>query len=162
MNRKMVIGILLVGAVFYLFWSQVFIHDWYLWQFSRSYRRIAHPPMTQRLKYHTELGLLIANGNHIDLFAGELRSYSGSPKDIQAWYAAQSVPSQLAKGERVPVAVYILKDGKIPSEIDEMYYPDCLSTLTEAALAQPHGTHLYVVYVLDATGYDPGFDIRGM
>lgn len=151
-----------LGIILYLLWSQVFIHDWYLWRFSRSYAGITHPSATRHLRTYKDLGLLIANGNHIDLFAGEMRSYTEPRQRILDYYANKSVPSQLAPGERVPVEVVFVDHGKLSSGTIGFDRPYLLQEIIAEMKKRTPATNLYIVYVLDSTGFDPGFDPRGM
>jgi hypothetical protein len=157
------LAMLSLGLVLYVLWTQLFIHDWYLWHFSRSFSRVAHPAASRHIKSYRKLGLLIAHGNHIDLFSGELRSYTGSQQQVVDWYASQRVPSQLAPGERVPVQAVFIAHGKLSSGEIGFDRPYTLSgILRDAERLAPSAANLYIVYVLDATGFDPGIDIRGM
>ena len=157
------IALILLFGLCYFSWSQRFIHDWYLWQFARSYSHITHPPTTQHVKSYKQLGLLIGNGNHIDLFVGEVRSYSGSCQQIIDWYDSRDVPSQLAHGERVPIEIVFVDNNRISSSESDYLRPFPIGEIVRD-IGSSHSTnlHYYIVYVLDATGYPPGFDIRGM
>lgn len=148
--------------ILYLLVSQVWIHDWYLWQFSRSYANLNHPPTTHHVKSYKRLGLLIANGNHIDLLAGELRSYSGSRQRIIDWYSKMSVPSRLEDGEKVAVEVVFFDNGFLSSGEIGLDRPDILEEILIYARTIKPATNLYSVYILDSNGHDPGIDIRVM
>ena len=158
-------------GVLYFLWSQLFIHDYILWQFTRKYAAIQHPSGTQPIKFRKDLGLLIGNSNHVDFFAGELRTYTGSRRQIVNKYSGQEFTSP-SSGERNRVEVLFVDDGKISYAIPfpkgsipmscevglDIPYP--ITELLDS-VASAHGTaKYYIVYIFDA-GYRVGIDIRG-
>lgn len=148
-----------LGGVFYFLWSQLFIHDWFLSRFAHSYAAISHPPDTRHIRTYKDVGLLIGNGNHIDLFVGELRSYRGTRSKIVSWYASQGVPSQLEHGESREAVVVFIDHGRVSPGKIGFDHPSSLETILRDvnALKTPVERY-YVVYILDA-GYPPGIDI---
>ena len=141
----------------------IFVHDRMLRQHCRKYRAVTHPTFTQRVKYYRELGLLIGNGNHCDLFVGELRSYTGSQRQLLTHYAAQSFWSPLQ--HRLPVDVFFIENGiitggTIENEDISLCIPFTVERILQDAKAfERSADKLYIVYMFDY-GYEPGLDIR--
>jgi len=166
--RYAVILVLIFGVACFL-WSQLFVHDYLLWQFSRKYAAIRHPAGTHSVKSHKELGLLIGNSNHVDFFVGELRTYSGPRQDLVKAYAGQEFVSP-SSGDRIRVQVLFTDKGKLSYAIPfpkgsptmeckigwDLPYP--VDKLLNSKYDQT--AEYYIVYIFDA-GYRVGIDIRG-
>ncbi len=154
-------------AILGILYAGVFVHDQMLWQFSRKYAAIKHPPRTQSVKQYRELGLLAGNGNHCDLFVGELRSYDGSREQVLESYSSQKFWTTDPK-EHVPVAVWFMENGRLEQgryHEDAMDYepPHPVQDIADEArqICKPT-KHYYIVYMFDPCHDTPRLDPRCM
>lgn len=165
--RSIAIGCIVIALsafILFLYFNLFFVHDRMLWQFRAKYRTVRHPANTQRVRFYSDLGLLIGNGNHCDLFVGELRSYTGARRELLKAYAGQSYWSPI-EHDRLPVEVLFVEDNGLREGI--LYHgeigfelPSPLGGIREDAMSyRQRSKKYYVVYMFDP-GYDAGFDIR--
>lgn len=145
----------------------VFVHDVMLSGFARKYAAVKHPSGTQSLKHYRKLGLLIGNGNHCDLFVGELRSYAGSREQVLKSYSSQKFWSPVSE-EYIPVEVLFLENGKIKE--GRLYHgeigydlPDPVEDIVaEARRIGGLSKRYYIVYIFDPCYDTPRMDVRCM
>lgn len=154
-------------AILGILYAGVFVHDQMLWQFSRTYADIKHPSGTQSVKQYRELGLLAGNGNHCDLFVGELRSYSGSREHVLKCYSSQIFWVAYTE-EYVSVKVWFLENGRLEQgryRKDELDYkpPHPVEHIAAEArrICESTKRH-YIIYMFDPCHDTPRLDPRCM
>ena len=153
----------MLGVSYYLYVGRR-THEHLLWQFSQKYAKVKHPASTRHVRDYKELGLLIGNGDHCDLFVGELRSYTCSRQQLLKQYASQKFWSPISE-EYLPVEILFIDKGKVESGI--LYHGEIESQLpapieriaADAKAAKERSKRYYIVYIFDP-GYDAGFDVR--
>jgi hypothetical protein len=127
-------------------------HQIRLLKYARDFEAMPYPPDTQRLDTYKTLGLLTGNGNHCDIFVGELRSYSGDRTVIQEFYKHEYPSSMLG--------VVFTENGDLPRESDSLI-PSERGRLAYWNI--PPGIdpeHVYLVFSFTFIDFDPGFDVR--
>jgi hypothetical protein len=143
-----------------VFWAIFYLpHDLNLWRLGRHYARLVHPAGTRVVRRWSEVGNLIANGNHIDYFVGEMRSYTGSRQAIRHFYNGKTIWFPAAR-RRWGVDFLFVDELKINEMTDLSVPHPVVETATHLGRHQAMRHHLYIVYVFDS-GYDWGWDIRG-
>lgn len=156
----------LVLCLLCILWFGIFEHDYRLWRMGRTFAGVQHPAGTRHVKSYRQLGLLIADSNHVDYFVGELRTYTGSREDVIRRYSSQKFWSDYEQCN-LPVEVLFLDKGRVEAGIlyhgeigFQLPYPvDC--AIDEMKKHGRPADHLYFVYIFDP-GYSPGLDGRGM
>jgi hypothetical protein len=126
-------------------------HNIQLSRYDRALRQLEHPLNTSRVTSKKDvLGFSMSNG--CDYFVGELRRYSGSSQEIEAFYA-----SQPAHGSPLESIEFLfIEDGMLP---EDTYLPYTVDTLAEWGVPSPGpGEKLYIVYYW--TFGDAHFDYR--
>lgn len=151
------LGLLLLAAV--PLWLYVFSHDWNLWRFSRHFSKLSHPQGTRALENRRELGLLIANSNHIDYFVGQVRTFTGPRSRIRAHYLGKTVWNPIANQHDAVELMFV--DEFRPDDLTKLSCPSPVVDLVERYRKSARATdRLYTIYVFDP-GYPCGLDIRG-
>jgi hypothetical protein len=125
-------------------------HQLKLLDAARYFARVPHPPGTVKVDAYQEIGLLYGNGNHCDIFVGEMRTYNGDQSAIKNFY----------QQSQYDVGVIFPENGDF-SETSRFELPYGHTRISEWKI--PPGVdlhHLYVVFSADWSAEDPGFDLR--
>lgn len=149
-------GTLLIAAFWAVFYAP---HDVNCWKLQRQFSRLSHPSGTHLVSRLRDVGLLIANSNHIDYFSGEVRSYSGSRDAIRRFYKDKTVWNPIVH-DRYDVRLLFVDEFKL-DDMTDLSTPDPAIDLAAYWKRDvKRRSHLYIIYVLDS-GYDVGLDVRG-
>lgn len=150
------VGVLVLSLV--PMWFYVFSHDWNLWRLGRQFGRLSHPSGTHVVENKRELGLLIANSNHIDYFVGQLRSYTGPRERVLAYYRGKTVWNPISKRRQAVEVVFVA--GFVRGDMVDLAWPFPVVDMVDRWKKRRSGDGLYIVYVFDP-GYPCGLDLRG-
>jgi hypothetical protein len=128
------------------------LHEYQLFQESRIFRQIKHPPGSSRVAFKQHLGLFFGNGNHCDFFIGEIRRYSGDQQAIKSFY---SEPAGM------DISILFIENGEFPEDFRLNYFPYTYDSLSDW-LDSPNvpRDHLYLLYNSGFLDLNPGRDFR--
>ena len=93
----------------------------HLWQMERVLAKLRHAPRTFCVSQQARVGLLMGGEGRCDFFAGQLRTYCGSPDAILAHYRDATIPNPLT-GRPEGLRVLFpgedpIRDGLVPPEL---------------------------------------------
>jgi hypothetical protein len=144
----------LAGLLLLLFLAGIPQHEWRAWKLSEALATVPHPADTSLVVARRKVGLLVGNGNHCDFFAGELRSFTGTREQLQAFYTGKEVPSPLGSyPEEVRIAFF---DSGKERPVD---LPYDFAEPEKWGAPRSQADQFYVVYLFNG-GHDTGMDIR--
>lgn len=105
-----------------------------------SFKEIQHPGGTEQIALQKEVGQFAGDNQKCDFFIGEVRSYTGTPENIQTFYAGQKVK------DFGDVRVVMLENNSVP-ETEKTNLPGNLNSLSQWNLPPAAKGPLYLVYV---------------
>lgn len=125
-----------------------------------GFSKINHPSLSRLIKTESSIGHLVGNGNHCDLFVGELRSYAGNRVDINRFYNQQSHNSP----DLLPIKVVFLQGQRIPDSVldyvQHEYFHDREHSNAWLGSSINSTGQMYVVFYVNVGDTSCGYDIR--
>jgi hypothetical protein len=131
------------------------LNTWKFQQLAASFGALKHPAGTLRVKSARDFGNLSGTGNQCGYFVGELRTYVGQKKSIQAFYARQKVWDTVSSSSQaVPI---VFAEGNLDAAHEAgIVHLDDLNRW--GLIASVPGQKSYVVFFLN--GHGAGCDLR--
>jgi hypothetical protein len=141
-----------------LFASNPLRNNWTLRRLEQSIAISKHPLGTTHHHFVSEVGNLWGQGNQIDFFAGEVRSYSGAKAKIRSFYANHTIWNPISH-KNEPLKIVFADEISIDA-VSDAYEVSWLAGTNDWSLFPKGQKGYYIIYKYDG-GIDPIFDIRG-
>ena len=144
--------LILCAILLFPFARDVLLHDYALYRYSQDFNQVRHPADTNLVSSKKYLGLISGNGNHCNYFIGELRSYTGDPAQIAAFYAGQGFTG-------LGNELVFMENGEFPADDLGLLPPadPVLSAWLGSTIL--HRDHIYLIYTF-YIDLNAGLDFR--
>lgn len=130
-----------------------------LHRFEQSIAAQKHPVNTTHFRFVSDVGNLWGQGNQIEFFAGEVRSYNGPKSQIRAFYATSKAWNPLSH-KKEPLKVIFADEISINQYNSNAYEVSWLNEIDQWHLF-PNGEKKYYIIYKYTGCVGPGFDLRG-
>jgi len=112
-----------------------------LLEFEKDFEKIKHPQMSDHLSFRSKVGNFTSDKMGCDFFVGEMHSFDGDERTVQASYYDQKV-------KNVPIQVLFLVKDKFTDEIRNVI-PTPLNEESEWKLPKNEGiSSMYLAYLI--------------